>query len=252
MSHRVALAALVATAMASAPALAYRPPTRVLLQKAMDKQIERGAKSLRVEADVQLYDAGGAPRGLPTAERTIFQSPGNMRRELDTPEGARVDIRADDKLLIKASGQPDKSQRAPVDLLFDQVTTAPPLDDVRGVERLLRDIKALGVNPEVVTFARFDGRVCYLIGSKAWEQDKPQVWLDKETLLIARVVMIAKGADGKPARTDVRYLGWGSPVGGNWFPATIEVWQDDKIVRRSITRNVERNIPVDATQLQLR
>lgn len=237
---------------ASAPALAYRPPARVLLQKAMERQIARATRSTRVEADVQLFDSTGAPYGLPVVERTLFQAPGGLRRETDVPEGTRVEIRADDKMLVKTPGQPDKSQRAPVDLLFDQVTTAPPLDESQGVERLLRDLRTLGVNPEVVSFARFDGRVSYLIGSKPWELDKPQVWLDKDLLLLTRVVMVQKAKDGKVTRTDIRYLGWGSAVGGNWYPASIEVYQDDKLVKRSLTRNVEKNVPVDATAMKLR
>ena len=59
-------------------------------------------------------------------------------------------------------------------------------------------------------------------------------------------------ADAKPRKTDVRYLGWGSAVGGNWFPQTIEVWDGDRLVRRSITKNVERNISFDATLFTIR
>lgn len=243
----VALGVLV-----SPPALAYRPPGRVLLQKAMERQIDRGSRSVKVESDVQLFEVSGAARGLPLVERTLFQAPGGLRRETDLPEGTRLEIRADDKMLTKVSGQADKPHKAPVDILFDLVTTAPPLDDLKAVERLLRDLRALGVNPEVVSFARFDGRVSYLIGSKPWELDKPQLWLDKDLLLPTRVVMVQKGADGKVTRTDVRYLGWGSAVGGNWYPASIEVYQDDKLVKRSITRTVARNVPVDATTMQLR
>jgi hypothetical protein len=229
---------------AAAPALAYRPPARVLLQKAME--------TLKVEADVQLFDVSGAPRGLAVVERTLLQGPGSMRRETELPEGTKIEIRVDEKALVKAPGQPDKPQRATVDLLFDVVGVTPPMDDGRAVERFVKDMKALGVNPEVVSFARFDGRVAYLVGSKPWETDKPQVWLDKDTLLVSRVVMITKGDDGKPRRTDVRYLGWGSAVGGNWYPASIEVYTDDKLVRRSTIRTVERNVPLDATLFSLR
>jgi outer membrane lipoprotein-sorting protein len=36
-------------------------------------------------------------------------------------------------------------------------------------------------------------------------------------------------------------------VGGNWFPASVEVWVDDKLVQRTLVRNVERNVSFDAT-----
>lgn len=260
MIRRAALV-VACVALGAGSADAYRPPARVLLEKAMGLQLKRDVKTLRVELETQAYEASGAPAGAPVVERVMYQSPQGMRRELELADGNRVDVRSGDKYLAKVPGQPDKASRAPVDLLHDFVTVSPPLDDTQAMERLLRDMKALRINPEVVSFARFDGRIAYLIGSKPWEQDKAQLWLDKETLLPLRVVMVAPGAsgatsaDGKapPARrTDVRYLGWGSPVGGNWFPQMIEVWDGDRLVRRSITKDVERNIAFDATLFQIR
>jgi hypothetical protein len=257
----VVLAALVVGALASGEASAYRPPSRVLLNKAMEAQLKRDTRTMRIDLETQAYEANGRPMGAPVVERLMFQAPGSSRREIELPEGTRVEIRDGDKYLTKIPGQPDKASRAPVDLLHDAVTTGPPLDDTKATERLLKDMRALNINPEVVSFARFDGRVAYLIGSKPWEENKAQLWLDKDTLLVLRVVMVAAppssgsaGAkpDEKPRKTDVRYLGWGSAVGGNWFPQMIEVWDGDRLVRRSITKNVERNVSFDATQFQIR
>ena len=248
--------ALVGLCLMAAPdAHAYRPPARVLLTKAMERQIERATKSMRVELETQSYQPTGSLQGMPVVEKLMFQAPASARRDTELPQGARVELRDGDKSLTKIAGQPDKSSRAPIDLLFDAVTTAAPLDEQKAVERLLKDMRSLSINTEVVSFARFDGRVAYLIGSKPWEQGKAQLWLDKDTLLIVRVVMVAApavAADARPKKTDVRYLGWGSAVGGNWFPQSIEVWNDDQLVRRSITKNVQRNVSFDATSLQLR
>lgn len=247
MSSR-ALALLAVVALAATPAAAYRPPSRVLLGKAMERQIDRALRTLKVDLETQAFEGDGEERGAAVVERVMYQSPGSARRELDLAEGTRVEVRVDDRYLTRIPGQAEKTTKAPVDILHDYVTVAPPLDDTKAVERLLKDMRALGINPEVVSFARFDGRVAYLIGSKPWETDKPQLWLDKDTLLVVRVVMVTKGEGGAPPRrTDVRYLGWGSAVGGNWYPQSIEVWNDDRLVRRSITKNIERNVSFDAT-----
>jgi outer membrane lipoprotein-sorting protein len=253
----IALAVLVGALLSTTGAHAYRPPSRVLLGKAMERQITRDTRTMRIDLETQAYESDGRPLGAPVVERLMFQSPGSSRREIDLPEGVRVEIRDGDKYMTKIPGQPDKAGKAPIDLLHDQVTTYPPMDDSRASERLLKDMRALNINPEVVSFARFDGRVAYLIGSKPWEENKAQLWLDKDTLLVVRVVMVAPTAAGakpdeKPRKTDVRYLGWGSAVGGNWFPQTIEVWDGDRLVRRSITKNVERNVSFDATLFQIR
>lgn len=248
-----ALMCAVATAlMWTSPVAAYRPPARALLERAAARQIERGTRALKVTADVQTYDATGVTKGPALTESTLISAPGSMRKELETLEGTRLEIRVDDKLFARGSGQQGATVRAPVDVLFNQLTTAPPLDDTKSTERVLRELKAAGVNTEVVSYARFDGRVSYLVGSKGWERDKSQMWIDKETLLVTRLVLVSTGSDGKPRRTDVRYLGWGSPVGGNWYPASIEVYVDDRLTRRAVTRSVERNVPVDATAFAMR
>lgn len=241
------LALVVMLALVGGDALAYRPPTRFLLGRAMEKQIARETKTLRVEAESQSFDISGMPRGAPESEKWMVAGPSTMRRDIETATGMRSEIRVDDKLIVRAPGVADKSSRALPDPFFDAVATTLPWDDNRAADRLMRDIKAYGVNPEVVSMARFDGRVAWLVGSKPWETDKPQLWLDKDLLTVVRVVKFNKKPDGSTQKIDERYLGWGSPVGGNWFPASIEVWVDDKLVQRTLVRNVERNVSFDAT-----
>jgi hypothetical protein len=142
--------------------------------------------------------------------------------------------------------------KRPNDLVVDFFTIGGALDRKVAVDRLEASAKALGVDLDVVSYARFDGRVNYLIGAKPHEQGKPTIWLDKDTLLVARVVMVQKGEGGALQRTDVRYLGWGSPIGGVWFPSSIEVWVDDKLVRRTSVSQVDRNMSFDATLFQLK
>jgi hypothetical protein len=236
-----------ALSLAAASADAYRPPARALVQRAMEKQLARDTKTLRVEAETQAFDISGMPRGAPMTEKWLVMGPSTMRRDVETAGGARAEIRVDERLTVRAPGAADKTTKAVADPFFDALAAAPPFDDTRAAERLLKDAKAYGVNTEVVSLARWDGRVAWLIGSKPWETDKPQLWLDKDLLTVARVVKVQKKADGSTQKIDERYLGWGSPVGGNWFPASVEVWVDDKLVQRTLVRNVERNVSFDAT-----
>jgi hypothetical protein len=223
-----------------------------VIDKAYEKAIDRGTNALHVDAVVVVYDPStGASRGdMP--ERTWLASPGpsgfsSLRRESDQAGGAVVELRVEGKLITRATGQPDKSQKAGVDVLADLIVAALPLDAGVAADKMIVAMKGLGVNTEVVSYARFDGRVAYLIGSKPWETDKAQVWFEKDTHLPLRLVTFQKGSDGALMKLDVRYLGWSSPVGGSWYPQTIEIWRGDKLLRRAATQNVERNLPVDTS-----
>ena len=243
---------VVGCLFAALPAQAFRPSTKWVLDKAYDKAIARGTTSLHVDATIAVYDPiTGQRRGDDVAERAWLASPGSsgassLRREIDQTAGLVVELRVDNKLITRTPGQPDKSQKAGVDVLADLIVAAPPVDAGMAADRLIVAMKALGVNTEVVSYARFDGRVAYLIGSKPWETDKPQVWFEKDTHLPLRLVTFQKGSDGGVVKLDVRYLGWGSPVGGAWYPQTIEIWRGEKILRRAATQNIERNLPIDA------
>jgi hypothetical protein len=234
----------------SLPAPAYRPSASSVLNRAMERAVERGTKVLKVETIVQEFTGEGAPNVEPVNERLVLAAPGQLRRETEGDKGNTVEVRDGLRTVVRAPGQPDKSSKAAFDLLLLMVGAWPPASAM--AEQAFANVQALGVNPEVTSFSRFDGRVAIVLGSKPWEVDKPQVWFDKDTLLPVRVVTFPRGADGLPVRLDVRYLGWGSPVGGNWYPASIEVWRADKLVRRSVTQTVDRNGPVEPSFFQLR
>src|SRR5690606_8369438 len=99
-----------------------------------------------------------------------------LREEVELPEGAEVRVRNAKKALVRRPGQEEVARRAGPDLVAAFLAGGPPLDRRALGEQLFQDLRRLKVDTDVVSYARFDGRVTYLIGSKPWEQDKPQVW----------------------------------------------------------------------------
>lgn len=242
-----AVALLVATS-----ALAFRPSSRWLLDQAANRQLKRGVRTLRVQQEVTLYGLPTAPRGLTLEERTWFLAPDGMRNEVDLPEGTRVQIVTAKKRMMQEPGKPERVVRARPDLLVHFLAAGAPLERAELAERLERDLKALKVNLDVVSYGRFGDHVAYVIGAKPWETDKPQVWLDKDSLLLLRVVQVEPGAgDGRVLRREIRLRGYGSPEGGSWFPKVIEEWEGDTLVKRSVTREVDKNEPLDKGLFEL-
>ena len=260
-SVRVVVVVVLGCCLGALPAQAFRPSSKWVLDKTYTKALDRLTTSLIVDAIVSVYDpVTGLRRGEDMSERSWLAAAGpaafpRLRRETEAGGGSSaaagqgpiVELRVEGKLITRAPGQPDKSQKAGVDVLADIAVAALPLDAGLAADRMIAAMKGLGVNTEVVSYARFDGRVAYLIGSKPWETDKAQLWIEKDTYLPLRLVTFQKGSDGKTAKLDVRYVGWGSPVGGAWYPQTIEFWRGEKLLRRSATQNVEHNVPTDAT-----
>jgi hypothetical protein len=214
---------------------AYRPQARGILEQVVAKSFERGTRSLRVESDTQLFAEGRG--GAFSLETVSIQNPGLWRRDAD---GA-VDVRQPDgKLVTRVAGQPDQKGKMPTNFLLDAMTSGSPLLADQAVDRLMADLKAMGVDTEIVSLGRADGRVAYFIGSKSWQTDVPMVAIDKESSVVLRTVQ------GKaPALVETRCLGWGSSVGGNWYPAIVEVVRAGVLETRSVTKTVERNVPLE-------
>jgi hypothetical protein len=235
----------VAAGLTVTPALAFRPSTTWLLGRVMEKARDRGTTSLRAEATTSVWDVTGKIVLEGAAERVWLEAPGRLRRELDVGRDTTVEVRVDGRLLVRQPGKPEQSLKSGLDLLADVMTATAGQEPGPTAQKLIAALKAVGVNTEVVSYSRFDGRVAYLIGSKPWEQDRPQAWFDKDLLVPLRLVTFQK--DGSAVtRLDVRYLGWGSPVGGAWYPAAVEIWRGESLVRRSVTESLDRNITLDA------
>jgi outer membrane lipoprotein-sorting protein len=242
----VGLVGVALLAMLATPALAFRPSASWVLGKVMERARDRSTISLKVDATVSAWDVAGKPVVQGAAERVWLATPDKLRREIDDGNGTTVEVRGGGRRTVTEAGGAPKSSKQGLDVLAD-IMTGSDLDPWPASQRLLTMIKGLGVNPEVVSYARFDGRVAYVIGAKPWETDKPQVWFDKDLLVPLRVITVSTEGT-KTTTLDIRYLGWGSPVGGAWYPAAIELWRGGALIRRSVTEGLERNIALDGVQ----
>jgi hypothetical protein len=232
-------AALIVTGMVAAnPAGAFVPSAKWLLGQAAAKQMERKVRTLDINAEVQPTDNARVSARVGVPERFTFMSPHSMRHETHHDEGLALEVRTQKKTrLVRPDGSTKILTTRP-NFFSDFFTLGGTLEQEQARERLYKAMVHMKVDPEVVSLARFDGRVAWLIGSKPWEEGKSQLWLDKETLMPLRLVEVKK--DGK-SRTEMRLLGYGSAEAGSWFPKVIEVHKDGALIRRSIVRTADKN-----------
>jgi hypothetical protein len=246
---------LVVVVLTAQTALAFRPSSRWIFDQMVARQLDRSIRTLKIEQEVIRYGRADSPKGLVTHATVTALSPDGWRREVTLPEGVEREVRTSKKTLIEipnASGAPSsQSKKTRPDFVTAFLTTGESIERPVAAARLEEAAKDLGVALDVVSYARFDGRISYLIGAKSFDEDKPTIWVDKETLLPLRVVAVKKSPDGKVSTTDVRLRGWGSAEGGSWFPKSIEVWNDGALVEVATTRTADRNVNLDAALFKL-
>jgi hypothetical protein len=252
-SRHVRVAVLVGalTLLAVADAQAFRPTARWVLDRAVAFQLDRKVRSLKVEQSTTLYGIATAPRGLNVQQRTWLLSPGNLREEVELPEGTATRVHTPKMTLTRAADGKERKKRASPDLVAAILGCGPPVDRAAHTDKLVKLAERLKVDIEVVSYGRFDGRVAYVIGAKPWEEKKPQIWIDKDRLLLLRVVAVS-GKGESAVVNDTRLLGWGSPEGGEWYPKVVEKWSSGKLQSRAVTRSVDKNQRTDAALFEIR
>lgn len=120
------------------------------------------------------------------------------------------------------------------------------LDDSSA--RMLEMLVAQGVDPNTVSLGRYPDGLAYIVGAKVWEVDRPQVWIDKASYMPVRIRLPLDGSGraastvpgtGRPMR-EVRLLNYAAGL-----PRLIEIYEDDKLVRRAeVTQaSVNQNLP---------
>ena len=109
-----------------------------------------------------------------------------------------------------------------------------------GAKRSLAFLKRHGIDESVVSLARFDDRVAFVIGAKPWETNKPQLWIDKELRVPLRLVTV----NGNVVE-ELRLLGYGSELVDQWFPRRIERWENGGLVEVTEISAIEVNAALD-------
>ncbi len=241
---RLLAAVAVAAAATALPALAYLLPTTAVLRLLGQKRESLQLASLEVtgtlQADGPTADRVNAAAGHPVGggvnvpARILLKIPGRCRLEITgaTPaESPNVVVR-DGKLSGVGGLDGDPAAAALMRAMCSLLATS-TAGDASGTYAAALSRRGVALTEE--TLGRFDGRLAYVIGGRASDQ-KPLLYVDKNAFQPMRLIASEGGA-----LQDVRFLGWGSPTGGDWFPRAVEVVQGDALRVRFTTEKTSPN-----------
>jgi hypothetical protein len=237
---------LAALALAVAlPTLAYVLPVPGILRRMGERRAALQVDALEVRGTLAVRGAGAervaaltgqrpAPGEATAPARFLAKVPGRCRLEIVRPDVAEGDrpfaaVR-DGKLTGALADLPAAAAfvRGACALLAGP--TAGDATDVYASALTRRGI-ALGD----AALGRFDGRIAYVIGGRS-KEPRPVLYVDKDGFQPLRLV----AAEG-PDLQDLRFLGWGSPMGGDWFPRAVEVFSRDALSLRFSTERASVN-----------
>lgn len=225
----------------SQSAFAYVLPSDFLLRMLADKRkgVTMKDATLNLTAELDGNDA-------PIDERLYLKTPERSRLVQNTDDVPTVSIEKEGKRARGPENKLAKDTSPNVDIL--PVLLMPAGDEIDAMSsRMIAAVKGLGIDMKTTAFGRTGDTVAYIIGARAWEPDKPQLWLYKNTFLPARLVVI--GSD--KARYETRWLDYGGQVTGDYYPQIIETYKNGKLIRRAEVQKIQvnQNLPESLFEL---
>ncbi|MGC4000935.1 MAG: hypothetical protein QM767_27145 [Anaeromyxobacter sp.] len=234
---------LAAALLAAPPALAYIPPASTILKAMGERRAAAGVEVLEVNGTLEAQ--GAAAEKLPSTltrtpagtvsvpARFLMKVPGRCRLELAPPGVAEADrpfvSLRDGKLSAKGGldGIPAATALLRAACTFLATSTA---GDASGTYAAA--LGRRGVRVADVTLGRFDGKLAWVLGGRE-KEPHPLAFIEKTEKLAGQPMRLVATEGG--ALLDTRFLGWGAPTGGDWFPRAAEVWQADALLLRLTT-----------------
>ncbi|MBU2548777.1 MAG: hypothetical protein KKB20_10225 [Proteobacteria bacterium] len=128
-------------------------------------------------------------QGPGVREIVFFRAPDRIRLNLSWPDREEVFLAAGLKTLVMVGDQATDTPWPQPFLLFRLLVEA-------DATRLRDMLAAFGIDPGQVALGRDDKRIVYVIGARSGDPRPPQVWFDRETLHLTRLILPPRG--GRP------------------------------------------------------
>lgn len=230
---------------APAPARAYVLPADYLIKLLVEKRRGQRIEDLSIRMRTEREGRDGS-----FEEHLYLGQPAKARRvEENGDEKALIYLEREGVVATGTEGSLRRRSGPPSDLIATLLV--PGTSELDAIaQRVLGLFKQLGIDTSITTYGRDEGDLVYIIGARAWEPDRPQVWLDKDTYLPVRLV-VDRPEGGKKVREETRLLEYGSELTHEWFPRVIEVYRKNELVARSEVTEIKLNQSLPDTLFEL-
>lgn len=220
---------LVATA-----ALAYVLPGSSVLRRMAEARDDLRLTTLRVDGTVAFFDqsqmAAADALGIPPSGAELrtdavfsFHLPGRCRLDLMNQDQSRAAV-----VSVHGRTRVEGAQLPPARAALEEACALVALHSASGsqaLEDLYRHLRGLGIETGQSSLGRFGGQVVYVLGRQT--ANAPQLQVYKDSFMPARIRFTRDGQTW-----EVRFLDYGGPITGEWFPRLVEVYRGDALELR--------------------
>ncbi len=214
---------IIGSVFFAATTSAYVLPGPYLVQKM--KQRIGSFSRLEIVADMQIYDDHGQIKATAGVTDRYWRS-GRFRSELRANDLWRIHVSSNNNAVIVLNGHILSEVESWMDKYKDLFLYGTS-------SRLLALLQDTGIDTGTTSIGRMGEKLVYIIGAVYPDMSRPQLWLDKETFLPARWILVPSGTEDADPVGEIRYLLWQRKA-GVFFPGRIAFLSNGKIKREMI------------------
>lgn len=230
---RLIIVTIVFVVFAMGTALAHIPHASWLMGKMAHKKETLNVRTYTIEMTC------GLPGGQQHKEKLLLKTPRMVRRE--KAEGSIIVCKTN-KCLEMTDGSAAKVLPSWVFLQYLFF-----VEKSVSADRWVKLLRSLNIDTKVNTLTRAGSRLAVVLGAKEWERDRPQFWLDKDRYLPLRLMV-----KDKNHLMDIQWIKWGGRTTGDWFPESMELRSDGKLVDKCTVDHVDVNKPISSDLFRLK
>ena len=185
-----------------------------------------------------MYEGEGVENAVEFVETLRYVFPDTVRSDIENPNLRRIHLASGGSELTVVDGRTTQHGGTGFTRYTDMLLcrSRPVLKD-----RLARR----GVDIEVSSLGRFEGRVDFVLGARYPDPTAPQLWVDRETLRPVRWLLAAGGGQAAADALDIRYLLWKSTAGVA-YPGRIAFFRGQRLVREILVDEIVVDPEFDA------
>lgn len=201
----------------------------------LDLMVQRlsGAKTLRVLQNVEIQDADVTQHPVELAETLSYIYPNRFRSDAWYQGTNRIYVASFGQFLTVIDTQITSNKEGRFERYID-----PLLHQTRTA--MLKSLLAAGIDVGITSLGKIEASTAFVIGAQYPDSSVSQLWVDKESFLPLRLIIVEKGSGDGRQRLEFVYRNWQS-FGKTWYPMLIETYRDDILLRRAQARNVMVN-----------
>lgn len=235
MNIRVLVTVVLLTAFTLTTTHAYIPAADRILDTL--SRMHRRVSAVVVHGETTIYGSEGNVNTSSVREKLYLGQGGAYRSERGLSGNESILVGNNEKVVISGVNG-DEADLRRIDCVLPRILLQPSTD------RLIHDLSTLGVDTSVISFDRIEKTVCYVIGTNDGTSSGSALWVEKERGLPLRFTGFLPLPEGMGAFR-AEYKNYGLVDKQFWFPRTIEIYRDDRLLALMEVMRIETAPHID-------